>query len=82
MEGSRSGLARACADDIGGVVKQLQTLRILTDVMQTAGKVATLALKLTKRLLAPLHAPSTEQLAAFMRDSIRDVAPFVANIQV
>eukprot|EP00959_Pyramimonas_sp_CCMP1952_P334220 6999615-Pyramimonas_sp.AAC.1 len=31
MEGPRLGLARACVDDIGCVVKQLWALRILAD---------------------------------------------------
>eukprot|EP00959_Pyramimonas_sp_CCMP1952_P335535 7025634-Pyramimonas_sp.AAC.1 len=56
MEGSRLGLARACADDIGCVVRRLQALRILAEVRQTAEKIATLALKLTKCLLVPLRA--------------------------
>eukprot|EP00959_Pyramimonas_sp_CCMP1952_P384631 8060965-Pyramimonas_sp.AAC.1 len=50
--------------------------------MQTAENAASLALKLTKCLLVPLHAPFTEQLATSMCDLIRAVALFFANIQV
>eukprot|EP00959_Pyramimonas_sp_CCMP1952_P463756 9485475-Pyramimonas_sp.AAC.1 len=81
MEGPRLGPARACADDVGCVVKQLQALRILADVMQTAERIATLVLKLTKCLLVPLHAQFTEQMAVPMHEPIRDIVPFFANVQ-
>eukprot|EP00959_Pyramimonas_sp_CCMP1952_P178912 3740192-Pyramimonas_sp.AAC.1 len=61
MEAPRLGLARAGADEIGCVVKKLQALRILADVMQTAERFSTLVLKLTKCLLVPLHAQLTER---------------------
>eukprot|EP00959_Pyramimonas_sp_CCMP1952_P258180 5396031-Pyramimonas_sp.AAC.1 len=82
MEGPRLGLARACADDIGCVVKQLRALRILADVMQTAERIAALVLKLTKCLLAPLHAKLTDGMAAPMHELIRDMVPLFANVQV
>eukprot|EP00959_Pyramimonas_sp_CCMP1952_P067346 1405416-Pyramimonas_sp.AAC.1 len=45
LEKGKMGMSRACADDIGGVLKRLQSLRTLARIMGVSERVAHLALK-------------------------------------
>eukprot|EP00959_Pyramimonas_sp_CCMP1952_P394062 8256817-Pyramimonas_sp.AAC.1 len=50
--------------------------------MRIAEAAAASSLKLTKRMLVPLHARFTEQFAKNMRAAIATIVPFTAQVQV
>ena len=73
---------RACADDIGAVLKQLRNLVMLWKLFESFRKVSLLTLKPRKCILIPLTVDSSERNCIALKDWLREFIPEWAHFNI
>ncbi|CAK0803153.1 unnamed protein product, partial [Prorocentrum cordatum] len=74
IEHRRLGICRACADDLGAVLYELASLRILVRVLGVMEKIAGLKIKISKCTLVPLVGGMTETLKTMTQAQLASIA--------
>ena len=82
VDAAGRGITRLCADDIGGAVTGVAHLAHVERVLGVARTVATLDLKLTKCMLAPVHAAFSPQARAATRRLLEEFVPGFLDFQI
>ncbi|CAK0810355.1 unnamed protein product, partial [Prorocentrum cordatum] len=74
IEQRQLGICRACADDLGAVLYELASLRILVRVLGVMEKIAGLKIKISKCTLVPLVGRMTETLKTMTQTQLASIA--------
>ena len=79
IEAKNRGIIRACADDIGAVLRKLSHLCFLAPIFSCAQRVAGLTLKPNKCFLVPLHSSCSLHATSVARDALVKHVPLWRN---